>query len=92
MLNSANSTFARGLLNNARALVRNATDSDAKLTKQYVAVGQRNELFAYGERDNELLTKEFDGAGKFFRDEQGRIAYLIYYEGWREMGLARKIC
>jgi RNA polymerase sigma factor (sigma-70 family) len=56
------------------------------------AAGQRNELFARGESEGDLLAKEFDGAGKFVRDEQGRISHFIYYEFGREMGLARKIC
>ena len=54
--------------------------------------GQRNELFADGESESELLTKEFDGRGKFVRDEQGRITHLIYHEFGCEMGLAKKIC
>jgi len=56
------------------------------------AAGQSNELFANDGSENELLTKEFDGAGKFLRDEQGRVSHFIYYEFGREMGLARKIC
>jgi len=54
--------------------------------------GQRNELFATGESESELLTKEFDGRGKFIRDGQGCITHLIYYEFGCEMGLAKKIC
>jgi RNA polymerase sigma factor (sigma-70 family) len=54
--------------------------------------GQRNELFAAGESETELLTKEFDGRGKFIRDGQGCITHLIYYEFGCEMGLAKKIC
>jgi RNA polymerase sigma factor (sigma-70 family) len=56
------------------------------------AAGQRNELFANGKSESELLTKEFDGAGKFVRDRQGRVSHFIYYEFGREMGLAKKIC
>ena len=56
------------------------------------AAGQRNELFANGESESELLTKEFEGAGKFVRDGQGRVSHFIYYEFGREMGLAKKIC
>ena len=56
------------------------------------AAGQRNELFANDGAKSELLTKEFDGRGKFVRNEQGRISHLIYYEFGREMGLAKKIC
>ena len=56
------------------------------------AAGQRNELFANEGAESELLTKEFDGSGKFVRDAEGRVSYLIYYEFGREMGLAKKIC
>jgi RNA polymerase sigma factor (sigma-70 family) len=56
------------------------------------AAEQRNELFANDGSEGELLTKEFDGRGKFVRDEQGRISHLIYYEFGHEMGLAKKIC
>jgi RNA polymerase sigma factor (sigma-70 family) len=56
------------------------------------AAGQENELFAEGDAESELLTREFDGAGKFVRDEEGRISHFIYYEFGRELGLARKIC
>jgi hypothetical protein len=54
--------------------------------------GQRSEVFAADESEGELLAKEFDGRGKFVRNEQGCITHLIYYEFGREMGLARKIC
>jgi len=53
--------------------------------------GQRNELYAKEKSESELLTKEFDGRGKFIRDEQGQITHLIYYEFGREMGRAKKI-
>ncbi len=53
------------------------------------AAGQRNVLFA--ENDTELLTKEFDGAGKFVRDDEGRVTHFVYYEFGQEMGRARKI-
>jgi len=55
------------------------------------AAGQRNQLFANGGSESELLTKEFDGRGSFVRNEQGRVTHLIYYEFGREMGLAKKI-
>jgi RNA polymerase sigma factor (sigma-70 family) len=53
--------------------------------------GQRNELFARDESESELLTKEFDGSGKFVRNQQGRITHLIYSEFGCELGLAKKI-
>ena len=56
------------------------------------AAGQRNELFADDRAESELLTKEFDGSGKFVRAAEGRVSHLIYYEFGREMGLAKKIC
>ena len=56
------------------------------------AGGQRNELFARDAADSELLTREFDGRGKFVRNEHGQISHLIYYEFGNEMGVARKIC
>jgi RNA polymerase sigma factor (sigma-70 family) len=56
------------------------------------AAGQRNELFARDAAESELLTKEFDGRGRFVRNEQGQISHLIYYEFGSEMGLAKKIC
>ena len=56
------------------------------------AAGQTNELFANDNSEGELLTKEFDGSGKFVRDSEGRVSHLIYYEFGREMGLAKKIC
>ena len=56
------------------------------------AAGQRNELFARETAKSELLTTEFDGRGKFVRNEQGQISHLIYYEFGNEMGVAKKIC
>ena len=53
--------------------------------------GQLNELFAKGRSKSQLLTKEFDGRGKFVRDRKGRITHLIYYEFDCEMGRAKKI-
>jgi RNA polymerase sigma factor (sigma-70 family) len=56
------------------------------------AAGQRNELFASDQAKGELLTKEFDGRGKFVRNKQGHISHLIYHEFGNEMGVAKKIC
>jgi len=53
--------------------------------------GQLNELFAKGKSKSQLLTKEFDGRGKFVRGRQGRITHLVYYEFGCEMGRAKKI-
>ena len=56
------------------------------------AAGQRNELFASDQAEGELLTKEFDGRGRFVRNKQGFISHLIYHEFGNEMGVAKKIC
>jgi RNA polymerase sigma factor (sigma-70 family) len=53
---------------------------------------QINELFARDGSDHELSTKEFDGTGKFVRNNRGRISHLIYYEFGKEMGRAKKLC
>ena len=55
------------------------------------AVGQRNELCSRSDSASELVTKEFDGRGRFVRDDRGRITHFIYYEFGNEMGMARKI-
>src|SRR2546421_1470767 len=55
------------------------------------AAGQINQLFAKGDAENELLTKEFDGRGSFVRNKKGRVSHLVYYEFGHEMGLAKKI-
>ncbi len=53
--------------------------------------GQTNNLFAKGKSENELRTKEFDGRGKFVRNEKGQVIGFIYYEFGREIGIAVKI-
>ena len=53
--------------------------------------GQTHELFATDVSQNQLLAKEFDGMGSFFRDATGRISHFIYYEFGTEMGRAEKI-
>ena len=55
------------------------------------AGGQRNELFARDAAKSELLTREFDGCGKFLRNEQGQISHLVYFEFGNELGVAQKI-
>ena len=55
------------------------------------AAGQRNELFAR-DANSELFTSEFDGRGKFFRNDQGQISHFVYFEFGNEMGVAKKIC
>ncbi len=53
--------------------------------------GQTNCLAANRNADHELVTKEFDGRGRFVRGRGGRVSHLIYYEFGKEMGRARKI-
>lgn len=53
--------------------------------------GQTNRLAAKRNSENELVTKEFDGRGKFIRDRKGRISHLVYFEFGQEMGRAKKI-
>ena len=55
------------------------------------SAGQTHELFATDASQNQLLAKEFDGSGSFFRDPTGRISHFIYYEFGTELGRAEKI-
>jgi RNA polymerase sigma factor (sigma-70 family) len=55
------------------------------------AAGQRNELCSKSDSASELVTKEFDGRGRFVRDDRGRITHFVYYEFGDELGVARKI-
>ncbi len=55
------------------------------------AAGQRNELFARDATKSELRTTEFDGRGRFVRNEKGQISHFVYFEFGNEMGVARKI-
>jgi RNA polymerase sigma factor (sigma-70 family) len=52
---------------------------------------QINELFAKHGAEQQLSTKEFDGAGQFVRNRSGRISHFIYFEFGQEMGRARKL-
>ena len=55
------------------------------------SAGQKNELWADADAESELLTKEFDGRGRFVRDKEGHISHFVYYEFGQQMGVARKI-
>ncbi|HYH85631.1 MAG TPA: sigma-70 family RNA polymerase sigma factor [Pyrinomonadaceae bacterium] len=55
------------------------------------AAGQTNELFAQGDAEAELCTREFDGRGEFERDARGRVTHFVYFEFGKEMGRALKI-
>lgn len=51
--------------------------------------GQRNILASIG--DDELITAEFDGRGRFERNRAGRIVGFVYYEFGARLGVATKI-
>ena len=51
--------------------------------------GQRNVLAS--NRDDALVTTEFDGEGRFKRDRCGRVTHFVYYEFGRRLGVARKV-
>jgi RNA polymerase sigma factor (sigma-70 family) len=55
------------------------------------SAGQRNQLFAPGKSETELLTREFDGKGHFVKDKRGRVTHFVYYEFGKELGRALKI-
>jgi RNA polymerase sigma-70 factor (ECF subfamily) len=48
--------------------------------------GQRNILASIG--DDELITAEFDGGGRFERNRAGRIVGFVYYEFGARLGVA----
>lgn len=53
------------------------------------AGGQRHVLL--GAADGSLVTRNYDGEGRFRRDRRGRITGFVYYEFGRRMGIARKM-
>ena len=53
-----------------------------------VAAGQRHVLASLS--DETLLTRHYDGVGRFGRDRHGRITHFVYYEFGRRLGIARK--
>jgi RNA polymerase sigma-70 factor, ECF subfamily len=53
------------------------------------AGNQRHLLLSLG--DDSLVTREYDGEGRFRRSRRGDITHFVYYEFGRRMGVARKI-
>ena len=57
------------------------------LTSQ--AGGQRHVLLSL---DGEsLLTRHYDGEGRFQRDRAGKVTHFVYYEFGKRLGVARKV-
>jgi RNA polymerase sigma-70 factor (ECF subfamily) len=50
---------------------------------------QRHVLVSGGEHS--LLTRHYDGEGRFGRNRRGAITHFVYYEFGRRVGMARKI-
>jgi hypothetical protein len=53
------------------------------------AGGQRHTLIAVGPQS--LLTRHFDGEGRFRRNRRGEVTEFVYYEFGRRMGVARRV-
>jgi RNA polymerase sigma-70 factor (ECF subfamily) len=53
------------------------------------AGGQRHLLVPGA--DGSLLTREYDGEGRFRRNRQGKVTHLVYYEFGKRLGVARKV-
>ena len=53
------------------------------------AGGQRHVLISTG--GHSLLTRHYDGEGRFRRDSRGRVTSFVYYEFGRRLGVARKL-
>ena len=70
-------------------LIVNIKREGAQLLSE--AAGQRNDLFGSAEAKGKLLVKEFDGMGKFVRNDRGEISHFVYFEFGQEMGRAKKI-
>jgi RNA polymerase sigma-70 factor (ECF subfamily) len=51
--------------------------------------GQRNVLA--GRNRDTLVPTEFDGEGRFRRDDKGNVSHFVYYEFGRRLGVARKL-
>ncbi len=52
------------------------------------AGGQRHLLVSGAEES--LLTRHYDGEGRFRRNRQGKVTHFVYYEYGRRLGIARK--
>jgi hypothetical protein len=57
------------------------------LTSQ--AGGQRHVLTSLGEQS--LVTRHYDGEGRFQRDGRGKVTHFVYYEFGKRLGIARKV-
>jgi hypothetical protein len=53
------------------------------------ANGQRNELASAG--SGALVTRHYDGEGRFRRNSRGAIDGFVYYEFGQRLGIARKV-
>ena len=53
------------------------------------AGGQRHLLVPGA--DGSLLTREYDGEGRFRRNRQGKVTHFVYYEFGKRLGVARKL-
>jgi RNA polymerase sigma factor (sigma-70 family) len=51
--------------------------------------GQRHVLVSGAEHS--LLTRHYDGEGRFRRNRQGKVTHFVYYEFGKRLGIARKI-
>ena len=51
--------------------------------------GQRHALVC--SRKHSLLTRHYDGEGRFCRNRRGEVTHFVYYECGRRLGIARKI-
>jgi hypothetical protein len=38
-----------------------------------------------------LLTRHYDGEGRFQRDRDGNVTHFVYYEFGKRLGVARKV-
>ncbi len=54
------------------------------------SAGDQRHVLASG-GDHSLLTRHYDGEGRFRRDRRGAITHFVYYEFGRRLGVARKI-
>lgn len=51
--------------------------------------GQRHVLVSLA--DHSLLTRHYDGEGRFRRNRRGQVTHFVYYEFGKRLGVARKI-
>jgi RNA polymerase sigma factor (sigma-70 family) len=51
--------------------------------------GQRSTLASLS--DESLVTRSYDGEGRFRRNRRGKVTHFVYYEFGRRLGIARKV-